>query len=165
MTLWAIERRHIAVRALVLCLALLLAVSIEFGWGIASSIDAAPLAYAAAYVLELLGVPVVLDGAIVVVGEFTAIVTPECAAVGLTLLYCAAVGVTPASWQARLWGIALGSLALAALNFVRIVSLLLIGMRYPDYVDLAHTAMWQGVMVAAALGIWWIWLRRAARTA
>lgn len=154
------RRLGIAARVSVLCVALLAGICVDFGIG--AALDTTPLARAAAGTLGLLGVAAARDGATIFVGDFAGIVTPQCAAVGLTALYAAAVFASPAPLRARLWGAALGAAALAALNFVRIIAVLLVGARYPAHWGLAHDAMGQTIMLAAAFALWALWMSRAA---
>src|SRR5262245_8825762 len=58
-------------------------------------------------------------------------IVPECTGVEVIGLYVAAVLAFPAPWKSRLRGLALGLPALAALNGIRILSLVLAGARSP----------------------------------
>lgn len=120
------------------------------------------LARAASYALALFGIPVFLDSANIIAGGFHAVIVLECSALDIITLFAAAVLVYPASLASRLRGALLGALALAALNYIRVVTLLLIGMRYPRYVDFAHEIAWQAALIIAAIGIWLLWQRRIA---
>jgi exosortase/archaeosortase family protein len=60
-------------------------------------------------------------------------------------------------------GIAIGIVALFALNLVRTVSLFYIGAHFPDFLDTAHVLIWQSVMILAAIALWLFWVEKLAR--
>lgn len=120
------------------------------------------LARAAIYPLALFGIPVALDSANIIAGDFHAVIVLECSALDIITLFIAAALVYPAPLASRLRGALLGALAIAALNYIRIITLLLIGMRYPRYVDFAHEILWQAALITAAFGIWLLWRNRVS---
>ena len=123
------------------------------------------LARAATYALTLLNVPVALNNATIIVGDFHAIIAPECAALDITALLAAAILIYPAPLASRLRAVLLAALALAALNYIRILTLLLTGMYYPQYVDFAHEIVGQAALITAAIAIWLLWHRRISSPA
>ena len=120
------------------------------------------LAYMAGFALGMLGVPASLDGAVINMDGFAAVVVAECTAIELILVFSAAVLVSPVSLKARLWALALGVSALCALNLVRIVSLMLVGAGFPEYFEMAHLKVGQTAMAVATLAMWLLWLRWAS---
>ena len=132
--------------------------AIELPW-----IDAPALALAwlSAHAVAWLCVPTSSNGAIIDANGFAAIIVPQCTAIEILLVFGAAVIVWPVSFRARLWALVLGVPTLCALNFARIVSLLLIGASLPEYLDLAHLAVWQTVMAFAGLALWLLWAQWA----
>lgn len=153
------------VRALIIGTSLIVAAASTAGMlgGAFISPFAAVLAHAAVFVLDTMSIPATLDGAVIDTNGFAVVIAPVCTGIEVTILFCAAVLVYPAALRARLWGILLGILALAALNFVRIVSLLLIGVMFPEHFDTSHLIIWQLVMVMAAIGLWLLWQSWASR--
>ncbi len=125
----------------------------------------AMLAQIVGFALTLLGVPASLDGATVGADAFTAVIVPECSALEVIILFGAAVLVYPSAISARLRGLLLGVAALFALNIVRIVSLILIGIHYPDSLEDAHLFVWQPAMALAAIGLWMLWHWRVSSAA
>ena len=148
-----------AVRVAVIFAAALAATAIVSGemGGAWLGVFCALLARIAGFALTLLGVPASSDGAIVGADTFTAIIAPECAALEVIILFGAAVLVYPTSIGARLRGLLLGVAALFALNIARIVSLILIGIHYPDWLEDTHLWVWQTAMAIAAIGLWMLW--------
>lgn len=150
-----------AVRVVVIFAAALAATAIVSGEVGGAWLDAfcAALAQIASFALTLLGVPASLDGATVGSDAFSAVIVPECSALDVIILFGAAVLVYPTSISARLRGLLLGVAALFALNIARIVSLMLIGIHYPDSLEDAHLLVWQTAMALAAIGLWMLWQR------
>lgn len=119
------------------------------------------LAKLAAFTLSILGVSASARGAIIDAGSFSAFVAPQCAAIDIILVFGAGVSISPVPLKARLWALAMGIPAIIALNFARIISLMLIGIIAPERFDVMHLAVSQLSMVVAAFTIWLLWLRSA----
>ena len=66
----------------------------------------------------------------------------------------------PSTLNDKLWGIVLGAIFLTCLNFLRMVSLILLGITQPELLEVAHMAVWQPLMILAALLAWMVWLGR-----
>lgn len=80
-----------------------------------------------------------------------------CNGVETALLFCAAVLAFPAPWRARGIGLALGFLAIQALNLIRVVTLFWIGSHRPALFSTAHTVIWQSVVVLAGVLLFLLW--------
>jgi len=119
------------------------------------------LAGIASVALELLGIPVSLDGAIIGASGFLAIIAQQCTAIELLLVFSAAVLVCPVSLKTRAVALLLGIPALCVLNLIRVISLVLIGIGFPQHLDLAHLVIWQTAMVVVAFTMWLLWMRWA----
>ena len=151
-----------AIRIGIVSASLIVASGIAIGSIELPGVDEFALAYArmAALTLGLVGVPVSLNGVVIDVGEFVAVVAAQCTAIELILVYSAAVLVTPAHYRARMWALALGIPALCVLNFVRVVSLLLVGFGSPEHFDTAHLVVWQIAMTLVGFLMWFMWYGR-----
>ena len=152
---------RIVVRVAVIFAAALAATAVNNGELDGAWMDAfcAMWARIAGFALTLLGVPASSDGATVGAGAFTATIVSACTALDVIILFGAAVLAYPASIGARLRGLLLGVAALFALNIARIVSLILRGIHYIDWLEDAHLLVWQTAMVLAAIGLWLLWHR------
>ena len=157
-------RWHIAVRVAIIFAAALAGTAVVSGEVSGAWLDAfcAMLAQIAGFALTLIGVPASSDGAIVGADAFSAVIVPECSALNVIVLFGAAVLVYPTAIGACLRGLLLGVAALFALNIVRIVSLILIGIHYPHSLEDAHLLVWQTAMALAAIGLWLLWHRAAS---
>ena len=111
--------------------------------------------------LEILGSPVSLDGAVIATNGLVVVVAHQCTAIELLLVFSALVLVCPVSRKARAYALLLGIPALCLLNLIRVISLVLIGIGFPQHLDTAHLVVWQTFMVVAAFTMWLLWLRWA----
>ena len=153
----------VVVRVAVVSASLIVASGVAIGTIEIPGIDILAIAIAgvSGIVLEFLGAPVILDGAVIGVSGFLAVIAQQCTAIELLLVFSALVLVCPVSLRARAFALLLGIPTLCVLNLIRILSLLLIGMDFPQYLDIAHLMIWQTIMVVAAFLMWLFWLRWA----
>jgi len=77
------------------------------------------------------------------------------------ILLAAAMLAFPAPWGRRLVGIALGGIAIQALNIVRIVSLFYLSRWSAPWFEWAHLYLWQPLIMVDVLVVWLVWLRWA----
>lgn len=94
-------------------------------------------------------------------GDFAVTVTNGCDAIEITLLLCLAIVFFPAAPGRKLAGAALGAVAIAAVNLLRIVSLWIIGRHWSEAFEFAHFIAWPFVLVCSAIGVFSLWLRGA----
>lgn len=153
----------VVVRVVVLSASLIVASGIAIGTIEPPGVGALAIALAgiSGFAVELLGIPVSLDGAVIDASGILVVIAQQCTAIELLLVFGAAVLVCPVSLKARAWALLLGIPALCLLNLVRVISLLLIGIGFPQHLDMAHLVVWQTIMVFAAFTMWLFWLRWA----
>ena len=149
---------------LVLMGSLAIALAIYYGFLGSSLVDqvAAWTAQWTSYGLRLVGTTTRVDGTILSSGTFAVDIVAECTAVGPLVLFIGAVVAYPSSMKAKGIGVALGIVALTAINLVRIISLFLIGSAYPQYLEIAHLLVWQTAIILSAIVLWLIWVERRA---
>src|SRR5215471_3930928 len=82
-----------------------------------------------------------------------------CNGVEAVIILVSAMLAFPAPWKNRLVGIALGFVAIQALNLVRIISLFYLGQWNQTWFDWFHLYLWQALIVLDALVAFLIWLR------
>ena len=68
------------------------------------------------------------------------------------------IWASPGTARQRLAGIGIGVPLLLALNLLRIVHVYVIGATRPQLFDFFHGVVWEALIVAAVVGIWWTWL-------
>ena len=94
--------------------------------------------------------------------RFAVNINNGCNGVEAMLILLASILAFPASMKARVTGLLLGALAVQLLNAVRIITLYLLGAYQPRLFDLFHTAVWQIVIILAAIGFFLVWSARVA---
>jgi exosortase H (IPTLxxWG-CTERM-specific) len=72
-----------------------------------------------------------------------------------------AVGVFafPIRLRLKLVGIAIGVPLIFSLNLIRLASLFYIGVWHPSLFDLAHTVIWESLLLLSIVGFWLWWMR------
>ena len=101
-----------------------------------------------------------VSGQIVESDGFAISIVEECTSLAPLAIFIAAVLAFPASFSRKLLGIALGVVALSAVNLVRTTSLFYIGSAFPETLEVVHLLVWQSLMVIFAVALWLLWMRR-----
>jgi exosortase H (IPTLxxWG-CTERM-specific) len=83
-----------------------------------------------------------------------------CNGIEASIILVAAMLAFPAPWKHRLVGIAVGLVAIHALNIVRVVSLFYLGQWSVRAFEWAHLYVWQALIMLDALIVFLVWLRR-----
>lgn len=112
--------------------------------------------------LDLLGQDVRMQGTIIRGRRFAVNIRNGCNGVEAMLIFLAAVLAFPAPWRARLLGLALGVVAIQAVNLIRVVALYLTGAYFPSWFDASHTVVWQTVVILFSVLLWILWANRLA---
>lgn len=87
-----------------------------------------------------------------------------CNGVEAILILVSAILAFPAPWKHKFVGIALGFLAIQALNLVRIVSLFYLHQCHSAWFEWFHLYLWQALIILDALIVWLVWVRYLPRT-
>jgi exosortase H (IPTLxxWG-CTERM-specific) len=90
---------------------------------------------------------------------FAVSIEAGCNGLEATLVLIAAIVAFPSPWKHRLRGIALGVLAVQALNVVRVASLFYLGQWNRDVFQWAHLYVWQALIMLDVLLVWVVWMR------
>jgi len=120
------------------------------------------LAQSTGTVLSWVDPSVLVENTTVTINGFAAQVIPACTGLFTTAIFLAAVIAYPAAWLHKLRGVAIGIFGLLAVNWIRIVSLLVIGGYWPNAFDVAHLLVWRSVVLMIAAFLWLGWARKAA---
>lgn len=110
--------------------------------------------------LRLLGEEITQSGTVLRSSRFAVNIKNGCNGVEAMVILLAAIVAFPAPWRARLIGLALGAVAIQAVNLVRVVALFLTGAYLPRFFDASHTVVWQSLVILAAVVIWLFWAQR-----
>ena len=116
------------------------------------------IATATAATVNLLGQRTAAVGREVRGRGFAVEITGGCDGLELTLLLAAAILAFPAGAGRKLIGLAVGGAVIAGMNYVRVVSLWLIGAHWPAAFDVAHFTVWPFLLLGATLAVFVAWL-------
>lgn len=109
-------------------------------------------------ILRLLGQDSTAAGVAVFSSDFSLSIARGCDAIGPSVLFIAGVLAFPAPFSRKAVGILTGTLLLMATNFIRIVSLFLIGIYHPRAFELMHFDVWQVFFIVLVIALWYFWL-------
>ena len=112
--------------------------------------------------LNLIGQHVTVSGTVVHSPRFGVNINNGCNGVEAMLILLASIIAFPASLRARGIGLLLGAIAVQVLNAIRIVTLYLLGAYQPRLFEMFHTAVWQAIIILAAIGFFLMWSGRVA---
>jgi exosortase/archaeosortase family protein len=118
------------------------------------------VAAVSAATLRLLGEFVATNGP-TVTGRFSYVIVVDCAALDVQALFAAAVLAFPSKWSTRLIGLAVGVVAIFAINIVRLVALYFVGVHSTHLFKLLHEEVFVFVIVALVCGVFLLWARWA----
>jgi exosortase H (IPTLxxWG-CTERM-specific) len=94
---------------------------------------------------------------------FGVAIEPGCNGVEACIILIAAILAFPAPWRPKLIGIALCTLAVQAVNLLRIISLFYLGQWNLKVFEFAHLYLWQALIMLDVLVVWLLWVRYLAR--
>lgn len=112
--------------------------------------------------LQMMGEKVTITGTTIRGPRFGVNINNGCNGVEAMLILLASIFAFPATMKARAVGLLLGAIVVQILNFIRIITLYLLGAYQPRLFDLFHTAVWQIVIILAAIGFFLFWSARVA---
>lgn len=86
-----------------------------------------------------------------------------CDAVEPTALFAAAVLASPVYFLSKLPAVVLGTLILAVVNIIRIITLFLSAAHWRAAFDILHLDVWQAAFIILALLLWLLWAAWAVK--
>jgi len=117
-------------------------------------------------ILNVLGTDSHVFEATIRSARFVMNVRRGCDAIEPAWFFSAAVICFPGPWAAKVPGLLLGTIVILAFNLIRLVSLYIIGIRYPKVFAVAHLEIWPAgfILLAVLLFLGWIaWTRGSRR--
>ena len=99
------------------------------------------------------------------VSGFGVSIEPGCNGIEACIVLFAAVMAYPATWRQKAAGLAIGFLAVQALNVVRVISLFYLGQWNTQVFQFAHEFLWQALIMLDVLIVWLLWVRACHRSA
>ena len=108
--------------------------------------------------LSLVGVENQVRGNAIVADGRDFLVAGSCTGSFVFLIFAALVLTFPVPWKKRLGGLLLGFVAIAGLNLLRIILIVLLGSRFPATFWGMHIIFGQALIIAGTLAtfIWWV---------
>lgn len=108
-------------------------------------------------ILSVFGEGATAKGTSVTSPRYSVDIRHGCDAVEPTALFIAAVLAFPATIRSKFPGMIAGSIILAMINLVRIVTLFYTGIYYPRAFRIMHEDVWQSLFILLSLLLWIVW--------
>lgn len=113
---------------------------------------------AVSFLLTALGIANRASGNTIFLRNDTWIVTHECTAINVLILFVSFVGAYTASFRAKLRALIIGVPFIIAANLGRLVTLGLLTEYSPGYADFFHDYVWETLFLFLVVGLWLIWI-------
>jgi exosortase H (IPTLxxWG-CTERM-specific) len=110
--------------------------------------------------VRLVGLHATSSGAVVSLSSFAVEIRNNCNAIYEVGLYTAAVWAYPATLRERLFGTLMGAAVLYVVNFLRILTLLAVGLLYRNWFEATHLYAWQAIFLLVVGTCWIVWVSR-----
>jgi len=120
-------------------------------------------ARASAVILNVFGEGASANDTSVISKRFSVNIAHGCDAIEPSALFIAAVLAFPASLKSKLPGLLIGTVVLAIINLVRIVTLFYAGIHWPTWFEAVHVDVWQPIFIVLSLVFWIVWAWWATR--
>lgn len=120
-------------------------------------------AWSTAFLLNLTGRGVAVQGTLVSSQDFSFRIVDLCTAVVPMMIFTSAVIAFPSRPKEKALGLLLGIGGLYVVNQIRLVSLFYIGSYVPGIFSATHLLVWQSLMILLAIGLWLFWAQKYVR--
>lgn len=108
--------------------------------------------------LALIGYPNEVFGDLISSSQFSVSIKKGCDAGEPMAIFIAGIVAFPALIRKKFIGLGIGLFILFLLNVIRIASLYIVGIHYPDFFESMHLAIWQVAFIFVAILLWFLWL-------
>lgn len=115
-----------------------------------------------AVLLHAIHEPISVVGTVIRTSRFALDVRNGCNGVEAMMLVAAAMIAFPATFRSRLGGLLVTSGAIQIVNIVRVGTLVWLGEHHRNLFDVVHVAVWQTIVIAAAVAMFVFWSVRFA---
>ena len=115
------------------------------------------VAGASAAVLRTIDGGIETAGTVIRSSRFAIDVRNGCNGIEAVILLCAAIFAFPATLRSRLTGLLVASIAIQIVNVVRLSSLFWLGTHHRRVFELFHVAVWQSLVILAAISMFVLW--------
>ena len=115
------------------------------------------IAGASASVLRVIDGGIESAGTIIRSPAFAIDVRNGCNGIEAIILVCSAIFAFPATLRSRVAGLVAAAIAIQLINVVRLSSLFWLGAYHRSWFDLFHVAVWQSLIILAAITMFILW--------
>ena len=115
------------------------------------------------HILNLFHIQSSYHGTIITLPGVSLDVLFGCNGLEAVMIYSIAILAFPAAWKKKLIGIIVGFIIIQVINIIRIVGLAYAAVNYREVFKILHIYIAQGLMIAIALGTFFIYLNYARR--
>jgi exosortase/archaeosortase family protein len=116
-----------------------------------------------AWLARLVGAPAVAEGYLVKSGNVILEIVDACVAWKDIFAFAALIIAVPRRGvRGKLWGILAGAVLIYSVNILRLLTVLLVALRWPGMADLVHSLLWKFGMIGFLLFLWIVWLSLTA---
>jgi exosortase H (IPTLxxWG-CTERM-specific) len=109
--------------------------------------------------LSLIGYATEVSGDLIYSSQFSVSIKKGCDAAEPMAIFIAGIVAFPALIKKKFVGLGIGLFILFLLNVVRIATLYITGIHYPDFFESMHLAVWQVAFIFVAILLWFLWLK------
>jgi exosortase/archaeosortase family protein len=115
------------------------------------------------FILNLMHIQGSYYGTIINLSGISLDVMFGCNGLEAVMIYAVAVVAFPATWKKRIIGIVAGCIVIQIINILRIVGLAYSALHYRELFKTIHIYVAQGIMIAVALGMFFVYLHYARK--
>lgn len=112
------------------------------------------------FLMSLARLPVSLEGSTIRLPNESLIITLECTAIYLMILFAALILAYPATWRSRGIGLLFGVPAIFVMNAIRLLIVGVISYFFPSLFEFVHDYVWQVLFVIMVFMLWLIWMEK-----
>lgn len=115
------------------------------------------------WIISGMNIPLTYEGSLIMLPTITLDISFGCNGLEAVMIYSVAVAAFPATWKKKLVGMLAGFLVIQVINVIRIAALGYTAVKHREAFDFFHIYIAQGMMIAVALGVFFLYLGHAKR--
>ena len=112
---------------------------------------------ASSFVLNIFGYDTSVDGSLLFSNQYSVDLKAGCDGVEPLALFLFSIVAYPIAFKFKWPAILIAVPAFFLMNIIRVITLFLIGIYIPNYFELFHTGIWQGLFLIYGAVLWIIW--------
>jgi len=116
-------------------------------------------ATASGKILAWLGYNTSVTGTVIYSSMFNLNIKRGCDAIEATAMFASAILAFPVPFRRKILGLIIGIVTLMLVNFIRIITLFITGLKHPALFNFMHDQIWQIIYIAIAVLLLLLWLQ------